>query len=137
MNLLTAWKEGLQRFAQSLLIVGLAGLLIFYHIIMLTDFARGQSLSDDTGYNIVQALLRIGIVVSLSLVVLGKRKAIWTMWLCIGGLIATHYWAHLGMVEADFTNGRHALSYLKGFIIPTIITAAFFYRPRRVRAAAG
>lgn len=50
------------------------------------------------------------------------------MWGSIGGLVATQYWAHSGHVEADFTIGRSAFSYLKGFIFPSIITTAFLYR---------
>jgi hypothetical protein len=47
------------------------------------------------------------------------------MQLCINALVATHYWAHFGNWPVDFTAGRHQLSYLKGFIFPTIITLAF------------
>lgn len=74
--------------------------------------------------------MRLGIITSLAGVVLGKRIALWTMWLSIGGLIATHYWAHFGGLPVDFTIGRHPFSYLKGLIIPTIITAAFMRRSR-------
>ena len=115
---------------QRLIIIALASLFIFYHITMLAEFARGQGLTGDPLYNGVQAALRVGIIASLALVALGKRFALWTMWLSIGSLIATHYWAHFGMVEADFTIGRHPLSYLKGLIMPSIVTAAFLYRRR-------
>jgi hypothetical protein len=63
--------------------------------------------------------------VSLLLVVCGVRGALWGMWFSIGGLVATQYWAHFGNLPVDFTKGRHRLSYLKGFIFPTIITLAF------------
>ena len=53
------------------------------------------------------------------------------MWASIGGLIATHYWAHFGYVPVDFAADRHPMSYLKGFIIPSIITTAFLYRRAR------
>lgn len=115
---------------QRLIIIALASLFIFYHITMLDEFARGQGLTGDPLYNGVQAALRVGIIASLALVALGKRFALWSMWLSIGSLIATHYWAHFGMVEADFTIGRHPLSYLKGLIMPSIVTAAFLYRRR-------
>lgn len=128
MNVLTASREGPLRLLQSLVILALASLFVFYHVTMLTDFARGENLTGDTLYNNVQAALRVGIIASLTLVVLGKRLALWTMWLSIGGLIATHYWAHFGLVEADFTIGRHPLSYLKGLVMPSIVTAAFLYR---------
>lgn len=130
MNLLTASREGPLRLAQSLLILFLAGLLIFYHLTMLRDLATGQGLSSDATYNAIQGALRLAIIASLTGVVLGKRMALWTMWASIGSIIATHYWAHFGNVPVDFTGGRHAMSYLKGFIIPSVITAAFLYRRR-------
>ncbi|TAD75633.1 MAG: hypothetical protein EAY70_10400 [Sphingomonadales bacterium] len=113
-----------------MIIIALASLFIFYHVTMLADFVRGDDLTSDALYNCVQAALRVGIIVSLALVVLGKRFALWTMWFSIGGLIMTHYWAHFGMVEADFTIGRHPLSYLKGLLMPSIVTMAFLYRRR-------
>lgn len=120
------WLSG----ALQIIITALACLFIFYHVTMLFDFARGHDQTGNALYNGVQAALRVGIIVSLALVVLGKRFALWTMWISIGGLIATHYWAHFGMVEADFTIGRHPLSYLKGLIMPSIVTMAFLYRQR-------
>lgn len=128
MNILAALPQNPPHSVQRLIIIALAGLFIFYHIMMLIDFARGAEESGSALYNGVQAALRVGIIASLALVVLGKRLALWTMWISIVGLIATHYWAHFGMVEADFTTGRHPLSYLKGLIMPSIVTAAFIYR---------
>ncbi len=130
MNTLTAPSKNPPHPAQRLIIIALASLFIFYHVTMLSDFVHGHGLTTDTLYNCLQAVLRVAIIASLALVVLGKRIALWTMWLSIGSLIATHYWAHFGMVEADFTIGRHPLSYLKGLIMPSIITAAFLYRRR-------
>lgn len=109
-------------------ILALAGLLVFYHLTMLWDFANGDRLSNNAAYNAVQAGLRIVIITGLTGVVLGRRFALWVMWGGIASLIATHYWAHFGLVAADFTAGRHPLSYLKGFIIPTILTLAFRQR---------
>lgn len=131
MNVIDAAREGKLRLAQSLIILALAGLLIFYHITMLRDLYLGQGLSSDTAYNIVQGGLRLAIVASLLAVILGVRQALWAMWMSIAGLVATHYWAHFGNVPVDFTLHRHPASYLKGFIIPTIITAAFLYRRQR------
>jgi hypothetical protein len=128
MDILTALPRNPPHLIQRVIIIALASLFIFYHITMLAEFARGQGLTGDPLYNGVQAALRVGIIASLTLVVLGKRFALWTMWFSIGSLIATHYWAHFGMVEADFTIGRHPLSYLKGLIMPSIVTAAFLYR---------
>jgi glucan phosphoethanolaminetransferase (alkaline phosphatase superfamily) len=130
MNTPTALPTNPPHFVQRLIIIALASLFIFYHVTMLSDFVRWHDQTSDSLYNCVQAVLRVGIIVSLTLVVLGKRFALWTMWFSIGSLIVTHYWAHFGMVEADFTIGRHPLSYLKGLIMPSIITMAFLYRRR-------
>jgi hypothetical protein len=128
MNVLTASREGPLLLAQSLIILGLAGLLIFYHSTMLYDLAVGRGLSSDATYNAIQGALRAAIMASLAGVVLGYRQALWAMWASIGSLIATQYWGHFGNVPVDFAAGRHPLSYLKGFIIPSVITAAFLYR---------
>lgn len=126
----TGLTENPPHLVQRLIIIALASLFIFYHVTMLYDFVRWHDQTAVVFYNCVQAALRVGIIVSLALVVLGKRFALWMMWISIGGLIATHYWAHFGMVEADFTIGRHPLSYLKGLIMPSIVTMAFLYRRR-------
>lgn len=128
MNLLTASREGTLRLFQNVIILALAGLLIFYHLTMLRDLAMGKGLSSDGAYNAIQGALRLAIVASLTAVVLGKRIALAAMWLSIGSLIATHYWAHFGGLPVDFTAGRHPLSYFKGLIIPSIITTAFLCR---------
>lgn len=130
MTTLAAPQRGEPFLIQRLVILLLAGLLIFYHITMLYDFENSHDPASGAIYNGVQGVLRFAIIVSLTLVVLGKRIGLWMMWPSIGGLIATHYWAHFGMVEADFTAGRHVLSYLKGLIFPSIITAMFLYRRR-------
>ena len=108
------------------IILLLAGLLIFYHTYTLSDLYLGAGASVHTKYEYVQSTLRVGIALSLLLVVFGSRRALWGMWTAITGLIVTHYWAHFGNLPVDFTQGRHPLSYLKGFIIPTIITLAFY-----------
>lgn len=107
------------------IILFLAGLLIFYHTYTLCDLYLGAGTSAHTKYEYLQSVLRVGITLSLFLVVLGSRRALWGMWIAISGLIVTHYWAHFGHLPVDFIHGRHPLSYLKGFIIPTIITLAF------------
>ena len=107
-----------------------ACLLIYYHITMIYDVLAGRGLSANAIYNAVQLVLRLSIAASLAGVVFGAKAAIWTMWLSIASLVATHYVAHFGLVEADFTADRHPLSYLKGFIIPSVITAATFWRER-------
>lgn len=109
-----------------LVVLLLAGLLIFYHVFTLYDLYRGEGTSAHTGFECIQSLLRVLISVSLVFVIFGKRRALWGMWAGILGLIATHYWAHFGRLPVDFTEGRHPLSYLKGLIFPTIITAIFY-----------
>lgn len=124
-------RSGILSLAAKLIILVLAGFLIAYHVIMLHDLYIGQGLSTDATYNFVQGSLRLAIAASLLAVILGKRQALWAMWMSIAGLIATHYWAHFGNVPVEFTAYRGPLSYLKGLIFPTIITAAFLYRERR------
>ena len=110
---------------RRLIIFALAGLLIYYHIFTLCDLYLGAGTSAHTTFEYLQSVLRVVITLSLLLVVFGNRWALWGMWAGIAGLIATHYWAHFGNLPVDFTLGRHPLSYLKGFIFPTIITLAF------------
>ena len=110
---------------RRLLILVLAGLLIYYHCYTLYDLYLGAGTSAHTTFEYAQSVLRVVITVSLLLVVFGRRRALWGMWAGILGLIATHYWAHFGNLPVDFTAGRHPLSYLKGLIFPTLITLAF------------
>ena len=110
---------------RRLIIFALSGLLIFYHSLTLYEMYVGTSNTTHTLFDNVQSVFRVLIIVSLLLVVFGMRWALWGMWFSISGLVATHYWAHFGNLPVDFTEGRHPLSYLKGFIFPTIITLAF------------
>lgn len=110
----------------------LAGLLVFYHFNVLYDLYLGvgnhEGLYDRTGsgtpkyYEHLQSMLRLVIIIGLTLVACGFRRALWVMWAGIGTLVATHYWAHFGDIPVAFTDGRDPLSYLKGFIFPTVIT---------------
>jgi len=115
------------------LVVGiLAGLLIVYHCSVLYDLYLGAGNHEGLYvraargtpryYEYIQSALRILIVIGLALVASGFRRALWLMWTAIGALVATHYWAHFGGIPVAFTDGRHPLSYLKGFIFPTVIT---------------
>lgn len=110
---------------RRLIIFVLAGLLIFHHSLMLYEMYVGTGNSAHTLFDYVQSVFRAFITMSLLLVVFGVRWALWGMWFSISGLVATQYWAHFGNLPVDFTEGRHPLSYLKGFIFPTIITLAF------------
>ena len=57
---------------------------------------------------------------------MNRRFALYAMWAAISALIATHYWAFFFDLPFRFLDGRHPLSYLKGFIIPTMITFLYF-----------
>ncbi len=110
---------------RRLIIFVLAGLLIFYHSFTLYEAYGGAGNSAHTLFDYLQTVLRMFIIMSLLLVVFGVRWALWGMWFSISGLVATQYCAHFGNLPVDFTQGRHPLSYLKGFIFPTVITLAF------------
>ncbi len=56
---------------------------------------------------------------------MNMRFALYGMWTAISALIATHYWALFFDLPFRFLDGRHPLSYLKGFIIPTVITLLY------------
>ena len=134
---------------QRILICALAGLLIFYHTYTIFDlyFGSGTDLYDGGSRNThplfesAQSILRVTIIFNLILVVLNRRFGLYGMWVGISTLIATHYWAFFFDLPFRFLDGRHPLSYLKGFIIPTVIT--FLYvsmnsrRNARKSSAAG
>jgi hypothetical protein len=115
---------------QRIIICALAGLLIFYHTYTLFDlyFGSGTDLYDDGSRNThplfenAQSILRVIIIFNLILVILNRRFGLYGMWIAISSLIATHYWAFFFDLPFRFLDGRHPLSYLKGFIIPTVIT---------------
>lgn len=116
-----------------LIICALAGLLVFYHAYTLYDLYLGSGTDIyDVGnanthdlYRHIQSILRVLIISSLVLVVLNKRPALYGMWIAIASLVATHYWAYFFDLPFRFLQGTHPLSYLKGFIIPTVITVLF------------
>lgn len=116
---------------RRLIIFTLAGLLIFYHSLTLYEMYVGTGGNTHTQFDYIQSVFRVLITINLLLVIFGVRWALWGMWFSISGLVATHYWAHFGNLPVDFTEGRHLLSYLKGFIFPTIITLAFYSSNRQ------
>lgn len=115
---------------QRVVIFSLAGLLVFYHTYTLcelyvgsgTDLYRGPSADGHSLFEHTQSVLRLAIIVSLVLVAMNRGSALYGMWAAIGALVATHYWAYFFDLPFRFLEGRHPLSYLKGFIIPTVIT---------------
>jgi hypothetical protein len=122
--------------ARRLLIAGLAGLLIWYHFYTLYQLFLGTGPTFGGSFEYLQAPLRLIIAISLLGVVFGVRWALWSMWAGITALIATQYWAHFAQLPVEFTQGRHPLSYLKGFIFPTLITLAFPSSKASTRKAA-
>lgn len=135
MNIVTAMKRNSFSLVRRLVILVLAGLLISYHSLILYhlyfgagdiyNLYNGSAGGAHTSFENLQSFLRVVIVVGLLLVIFGFRPALWVMWVGISGLVATQYWAHFGNLPVAFIEGRHALSYLKGFIFPTIITLMF------------
>jgi hypothetical protein len=119
---------------QRAVVFCLASLLVFYHSYTLfdlyirsgTDLYGGPSGNGYAWYAHTQSLLRLLIIASLVFVALNKRLALYGMWIGIGSLVATHFWAHFFDLPFPWIEGRHPLSYLKGFIIPTIITLLHF-----------
>jgi hypothetical protein len=118
---------------QRVVIFALAGLLVFYHTYTLfglyvgsgTDFYGGPSANGHPLYVHTHSVLRLLIIVSLVLVAMNRRSALYGMWAAIGTLVATHYWAYFFDLPFPFLEGRHPLSFLKGFIIPTVITLMY------------
>lgn len=113
--------------SRKILVALLSGFLILLHVVGLwNDYLSGDLVSADT-YTNFQSLLSATIIASLLLVILGKKIGLVGMWVSITALILTQYWAHFGFYEADFTEGRTAFSYLRGFMFPTVITLLFMF----------
>ena len=118
---------------QRVIIFALAGLLVFYHTYTLfelyagsgTDLYGGPNANGHSLYAHTQSVLRLLIIVSLVFVAMNRRPALYGMWVGIGALVATHYWAYFFDLPFPFVEGRHPLSFLKGFIIPTVITLLY------------
>lgn len=119
---------------KRLIICSLAGIFIAYHTYMLYDLYLGSgtdiydvgNASTYASYRHLQSVLRVLIICSLLLVALNKRFAVYGMWAAITALVATHYWAYFFDLPFRFLEGKHPLSYLKGFIMPTVITLLFW-----------
>lgn len=118
--------SGKYQLARRVAITLIAGFLILLHVVGLFDvYATGQVFRY-TAFENFQSTLSVFIILSLTLVIFRKRIGLIGMWLSITALILTQYWAHFGFVEAAFTEGRPLFSYLRGFMIPTVITALYF-----------
>ncbi|PZP32911.1 MAG: hypothetical protein DI603_09550 [Roseateles depolymerans] len=118
---------------QRLVIFALVALLVLYHAYTLfevyvgsgADLYGSQNANEHSLYRHTQSILRLLIIASLVLVAMNRRFALYGMWASIGSLVATHYWAYFLDLPFPFLEGRHPLSYLKGFIIPTVITILY------------
>jgi hypothetical protein len=118
---------------RQLIVYALAGLFIFYHTYTLCDLYLGSGTDIyDVGnsstydlYRHVQSSLRVLIISSLLLVAMNWRLGLYGMWAAISALIATHYWAYFLDLPFRFLESKHPLSYLKGFIMPTVVTILF------------
>lgn len=123
----------------------LAAVLVSYHTYTLFElyFGSGTDLygaSGATGHSLfvhTQSILRLLIMASLVLVAMNRKSALYAMWAAIGALVATHYWAYFFDLPFPFLEGRHPLSYLKGFIIPTVITLLHHLRTGSAHQADG
>lgn len=107
------------------IIFTLAGLLVFHHCLMLVEVYQGVYSSHPVFFALIQNVCRLLIILSLLGVMLGEKWALWSMWFSISGLIATQYWAHFADLPVEFTKGRQAIGYLKGYIFPSIISLCF------------
>ena len=146
MTILTVFSANRFLLLRRTVICVLAGLLIFYHCTVLYELYLGggnyEGLYDRSlngtpkSYEYIQSALRLLIVTNLILMACGIRSALWLMWTSIGTLVVTHYWAYFGDIPVAFVAGRHPLSYLKGFIFPTIITLMMLLPSRPARPGA-
>jgi len=100
-------------------------LLIFYHVSKLFDLYLGPVSEDATSLIHIQSVIRLTIAVSLVLVAFGVRKALWGMWASITALVVTRYILLLTPETQGETELAVYFSYLRGFIIPAIITLAY------------
>ena len=100
----------------------LSGLLIFYHVSTVFEFYFGTRLVQPSVFHHLQPPIRLAIAISLLLLLFRVRGALWGMWLSITALVVTRY---LLLLEGDTSTETEIavyFSYLRGFIIPTVIT---------------
>ena len=124
MKAITSLFKGNSKQNKKVVIFILSGFLIAYHIAKIYNLYIVQSEIDYSLLVNMQSLLRMAIVISLIFVILGKQKAIIAMWMSILVLVVTQYMAHFTVLEPSVS----VFSYLKGFIIPSIITLISYKR---------
>ncbi len=121
MNTLTAKLDSKTAKTKYLIVIALSALLIVYHITKLITLYITDLDMVYNGLIHFQSVIRIGIVGHLILLVMGKQKALYGMWVSIVALIITQY------VDYFMNDGASIAiySYLKGLIIPIIITLVY------------
>lgn len=105
-----------------IIILILAGFLIFYHgsrlFIAATQTDRSTLEPADYGVFVIRFL----IITSLLCVITRVKSALLAMWISISGLVVIQYLIHFDVIAIDAKPMKSATSYLRGFIIPAIIT---------------
>jgi hypothetical protein len=119
--------------SRKILVSLLSGFLILLHVAGLWDAFQGGDLISADIYANLQALLSVAIITSLLLLILGRKIGLVSMWASIIALVLTQYGAHFGFYDADFTEGRSAISYLRGFMFPTAITLLYLFPQKLTR----
>ena len=102
-------------------VLTLAMILMIYHIAKVFSLYITDSNLEYSTLIHIQSIIRILIVISLSLVIFKKRKALIGMWIAILALIGTQYINVLMYPDPEVS----MFAYLKGFIFPIIITLLY------------
>jgi glucan phosphoethanolaminetransferase (alkaline phosphatase superfamily) len=104
------------------IVFALAGLLIFYHLNTVYGHYLGDGSNALGAMADLQSFIRIAVILSLTLVVFNVRYGLLSMWVSITALVLTQFIDHYGPEPSAHTLARSGFSYLRGFIVPTIIT---------------
>ncbi|MET1255894.1 hypothetical protein [Aliikangiella maris] len=111
---------------RKITIIVLSMFLVIYHIAKIFDVYWDQSTVEQTMLIHLQSIIRIFIVIALILVMRNKAYAVWGMWASISSLILTQYFVYFNDAQTTLS----VFSYLKGFIIPSIITILCVYQKK-------
>lgn len=104
------------------IVIILAGLLIVYHLMKLSQMYLGSEGESHSMLVHGQSLLRIAIAVSLTLTILRLKYSLIAMWVSITALVLSQMVAHLQSNTLEPASLLSSLGYLKGFIVPSLIT---------------
>lgn len=116
---------------RSGLILLLAGFLIVYHTVKLKTLYTGSEAGAPTLTGLVhaQSVIRIFIILSLVAVVARVRGSLAFMWVGITLLVSSQMAQHFGGLGDTTAESGHYLGYLRGLIIPSVITLAWVFLP--------